>query len=196
MHLDNVKVTMKLKYTVKDKLTLIFLAAGVLIFGVVLPDSFSDHDKLLHFAAHFGMSFLLALSFYFFCVIALRATKRSAYMVLVLATLSIGVLYKLWEIAPLDMLSRYSFSRTVEITGAMTSMSQNLSGMMAAMLLIEGLIDRNMIMSLLRSGRFHVGPVRFYPTRLKQASPDEKRSDPQNKHIGTSHQLSSPVLEN
>src|SRR5450755_99710 len=102
---------MNIKYTVKDKLMLIFLAAGVLFFGLVLPDSFSDHDKLLHFSAHFGMSFLLALSFYFFCVIQMRATKRSSYLVLVLATVSIGVLYKLWEIAPLNIFSRFSFSR-------------------------------------------------------------------------------------
>jgi hypothetical protein len=167
---------MNIKYTVKDKLTLLFLVTGVLFFGLVWPDSFSDHDKLLHFAAHFGMSFLLALSFYFFSVITLRATKKSSYLVLILATLSIGVVYKLWEIITQGVFSHFSFSRAIEITGAMTSMSQNLSGMMAAMLLIEGLIDRNLIMSLLRSGHLHIGPVST-ASQPYNGRPHEKMKD-------------------
>jgi hypothetical protein len=188
---------MNLKYTVKDKLVLILLLAGVLFFGLILPDSFSDHDKLLHFAAHFGMSFLLALSTYFFCIIRLRASKKTSYWVLILATLVVGVLYKLWEIVPLDMLSRYSFSQTVEITGAVTSMSQNLSGMMAAMLLIEGLVDRNLVMSWLRSGRLHlVGPITHLKTHL-HAGPLDPAGTKHLKHEGSSrqHRLSVGVHE-
>lgn len=187
---------MNRKYTVKDKLALIFLAAGVLFFGLVLPDSFSDHDKLLHFAAHFGMSFLLALSAYFFCVIQMRFSKKSSYWVLVLTTLFIGVLYKLWEIAPLDILSRFSFSRAVEITGAMTSMSQNLSGMMAAMLLIEGLVDRNMAMSLLRPGRLKVGPVGFHTKTPGPFSLQERPENLGSRAIGQGRPHSSPASEN
>jgi hypothetical protein len=187
---------MKMKYSVKDKWVLILLSVGVLFFGLVFPDSFSDHDKLLHFAAHFGMSFLVALSTYFFCVIRLRASKRLAYCVLILATLSIGVLYKLWEIAPLDIFSRFSFSRAVEITGAVTSMSQNLSGMMAAMLLIEGLVDRNLILSVLRSGRLQMGPVGFHTDPLNHPNLLDKAASPHGGNIGRSRQLSNPASEN
>ena len=66
---------MKNQYSIKEKLVLILLAAGVFCFGVVLPDSFSDHVKLVHFSAHFGMSFLLALCFYTLCTIKLRFSK-------------------------------------------------------------------------------------------------------------------------
>jgi len=187
---------MNIKYTVKDKWTLILLSAGILFFGLILPDSFSDHDKLLHFSAHFGMSFLLALSSYFLCVIQMRFSKKFSYWVLVLTTLSIGVLYKLWEIAPLDIFSRFSFSRAVEITGAMTSMSQNLSGMMAAMLLIEGMIHRNLIMSLLRSGRWPVGPLGFQGSELSLPTAGEISNHPHSRLMPGGHPLSATATEN
>ncbi len=150
---------MKNVYSVKDKLTLFLLAAGVFCFGILLPDSLSDHIKLVHFSAHFGMSFLLALCFYLFCTVKLRISKLLSYTILIGATLSIGVIYKYWEIASQGTFERFSFSTAVQLTGALTSMSQNLSGLMAAMLLIEGLVDRNLIFSLMRSGNIHLGPV-------------------------------------
>jgi hypothetical protein len=56
-------------------------------------------------------------------------------------------------------------------SGVMTSMSQNLSGLMAAMLLIEGLLDRNLIMSVLRSGDFHTGPGSFQGVAIENRQP-------------------------
>jgi hypothetical protein len=153
---------MKIVYSVKDKLILTLLASSVCCFGFILPDSFSDHYKLVHFSAHFGMSFLLALSFYLICTIKLRISKKLSYFILILSTLLIGVIYKYWEIATQGMLSKYSFTTTMELTGVLTSMSQNISGLTAAMLLIEGMVDRNLINSLVRSGHLHIGPFGFH----------------------------------
>ena len=66
---------MKNQYSVKDKLILLLLALGVGCFGFILPDSLSDHDKLVHFSAHFGMSFLLAFCFYMVCTVNMRISK-------------------------------------------------------------------------------------------------------------------------
>jgi glucan phosphoethanolaminetransferase (alkaline phosphatase superfamily) len=144
---------MNKEYSVKDKLTLVLLASGVLCFGVVLPDSFSDHNKLVHFSAHFGMSFLMALCFYMICTVKMHISKGFSYTVLVLATLFIGVVYKYWEIYTQGMIGNYSFQSIMDKTGVMTSMSQNTSGLMGAILLIEGLVERNLAMPMLRSDR-------------------------------------------
>jgi hypothetical protein len=153
---------MKNVYSVRDKLTLFLLAAGVLCFGLVLPDSLSDHVKFVHFAAHFGMSFLLALSFYMICTVKMRISKTFCYTLLVITTLLIGVVYKYWEIASQGSFERNSFSVAIQQAGVLTSMSQNISGLLAAMLLIEGLVDRNLIMSVLRTGKLHIGPSGFH----------------------------------
>ena len=118
------------EYSVKDKMILLLLA-GVVCFGVVLPDSLSDHNKLVHFSAHFGMSFLLALCFYMICTVKMRISKLFSYTVLITATLFIGVIYKYWEIATQGMIGNYSFHTIMDRTGVMTSMSQNLSGLLA-----------------------------------------------------------------
>jgi hypothetical protein len=144
------------EYSVKDKLTLFLLATGVFCFGVILPDSFSTHVKMVHYAAHFGMSFLLALCFYMFCTVKMKISKTFSYTVLITATLLIGVVYKYWEIATQGMIGNYSFHTIIDLTGAMTSMSQNLSGLFGAMLLIEGLLDRNLAYTALKSGKLHV----------------------------------------
>ena len=144
------------EYSVKDKLTLFLLATGVFCFGVILPDSLSTHVKLVHYAAHFGMSFLLALCFYMICTVKMKISKTISYTVLVTATLLIGVVYKYWEIATQGMIGNYSFHAIIDLTGAMTSMSQNLSGLLGAMLLIEGLLDRNLAYTAVKSGKLHV----------------------------------------
>ena len=147
---------MKNEYSVKDKLTLLLLITGVCCFGVILPDSFSNHNKIVHFSAHFGMSFLLALCAYMFCTIKLRISKPLTYTLLVAAPLLIGVVYKYWEIASEGVFERFKFSTAIELTGVMTSMSQNISGLMAAILLIEGLVEKNLVMSAIRSGKIKV----------------------------------------
>lgn len=144
------------EYSVKDKLTLFLLATGVFCFGVILPDSLSTHVKLVHYAAHFGMSFLLALCFYMICTVKMKISKTISYTVLISATLLIGIIYKYWEIATQGMIGNYSFHAIIDMTGAMTSMSQNLSGLFGGMLLIEGLLDRNLAYTALKSGKLHV----------------------------------------
>jgi hypothetical protein len=144
------------EYSVKDKLTLFLLATGVFCFGVIFPDSLSTHVKMVHYAAHFGMSFLLALCFYMICTVKIRISKTISYTVLISATLFIGVVYKYWEIATEGMIGNYSFHAIIDMTGAMTSMSQNLSGLLGAILLIEGLLDRNLALTALKSGKLHV----------------------------------------
>jgi hypothetical protein len=148
-------------YRSKDNLILCLLAAGVCCFGLILPDSLSDHDKLVHFSAHFGMSFLLALCFYLICTIKFRMSKALTYIILITTTLLIGVLYKYWEINTLGMFEKLSFSTVIENTGVMKSMSQNISGLMAAILLIEGLVDRNLSVSTISPDRFNSGPGSF-----------------------------------
>jgi hypothetical protein len=143
------------EYTVKDKLTLFLLATGVFCFGVILPDSLSTHVKMVHYAAHFGMSFLLALCFFMICTVRMKISKAISYTVLVTATLLIGIAYKYWEIATQGMIGNYSFHTIIDMTGAMTSMSQNLSGLLGAMLLIEGLLDRNLAYTALKSGKLY-----------------------------------------
>ena len=63
-------------------------------------------------------------------------------------------------------MERVNFSMALELTGSMTSMSQNLSGLMAAMLLIEGLVHRNLIMSVLKTGNIYTGPGPIHGTSL------------------------------
>ena len=132
------------EFSAKDKWILSLLAAGMVVFGVIFPDSLSDHNKLVHFSAHFGMSFLLAFCFYMICTIRMRISKAFSYTVLITATLLIGVIYKSWEIATQGMIGSYSFHTIIDRTGVMTSMSQNISGLMGAIFLIEGLVDRNL----------------------------------------------------
>jgi hypothetical protein len=143
---------MNKEYRVNDKLTLFLLATGVCCFGVILPDSLSDHDKLVHFTAHFGMSFLLATCFYFICTVRMRISKALSYTVLITATLFIGIIYKYWEIATEGMIGSYSFHAIMDKTGVMTSISQNISGLMGAILMIECLIGRNLATPVLKPG--------------------------------------------
>ncbi len=124
------------------------LSACVVCFGVVFPDSLSTHVKIVHFAAHFGMSFLLALSFYLICTIKFRAPKSFAYKLLIITTLFIGVIYKLWEISSQGAFGTSDFQVIIDRAGVMTSMSQNLSGLFAAMFLIESLLHKNLVFSL------------------------------------------------
>jgi hypothetical protein len=189
-------VIMKNQYSVKEKLTLILLAAGVLCFGAILPDSFSDHVKLVHFSAHFGMSFLLALCFYFLCTIQLRFSKIFSYAVLISATLLIGVFYKSWEIATQGTLERVNLSRALEMTGVMTSMSQNLSGLMAAMFMIEGLVHRNLIMSVLRTGNIYTGPGAFHGISRMNPQPGSIQGGPHGGSFPAGSQFSPEASEN
>jgi hypothetical protein len=145
------------EYTVKDKLTLLLLASGVFCFGLILPDSLSDHVKLVHFSAHFGMSFYLR--FVFTC----SALLNGEYQSLLLIHINCRHAFyrnriKFWEIALHGEIGTLPILTIMDRSSVMTSMSQNLSGLLAGILLIEGLPDRNLIVSAYRSGNLHLIP--------------------------------------
>lgn len=131
--------------SIKDKLVLAFLAIGIICFGFLLPDSFSDHNKIVHFAAHFGMSFLIASILYAICSIKLRISKKTSYILLIASTLILGSLYKYLEIAGEGILHAYDFGTLLHVTGCYTSMSQNIAGLMAAILTIKYFFDKHLI---------------------------------------------------
>ena len=60
---------------------------------------------------------------------------------LTLITLVIGAIYKYFEIAGEGLLHAFSFGELLRVTGCYTSMSQNAAGMLAAILLIEYLVQ-------------------------------------------------------
>ncbi|MBS1663950.1 MAG: hypothetical protein JST68_23085 [Bacteroidetes bacterium] len=113
------------------------LLAGIVYFGFVFPDSLSDHQKILHFSAHVGMSFLLATCIYVICNMVLHMSRKRSLIVLSILTLLIGALYKYLEISSQGIISNYSLGELIRVTGCYTSMSQNTAGLLAAILLIE-----------------------------------------------------------
>ena len=119
---------------VRNKLVMLFLFLGIICFGFIFPDSFSDHNKMVHFAAHFGMSFLIASCLYAWCNIKLRMGRKKSYILLISVTMIVGILYKYLEIASQGLFKIYYFHDVLEATGCYTSMSQNISGLMAAIL--------------------------------------------------------------
>jgi hypothetical protein len=72
---------------------------------------------------------------------------------LITATLCIGIIYKIWEIS--GMLGNYSFHNIMDRTGCLTSLSQNLSGLMAAMLVIESMLHKNLAPNLTTKHSFN-----------------------------------------
>jgi hypothetical protein len=118
------------------------LLIGIVYFGFIFPDSLSDHTKILHFAAHMGMSFFIASCIYVVCNLMLRMKKAMSLTVLIVVTTIIGGIYKYLEIASEGMLHNdYNLGFVLKITGCYTSMSQNTSGLLAAILLIEYLVQ-------------------------------------------------------
>jgi hypothetical protein len=69
-------------------------------------------------------------------------------MILITTTLLIGIVYKFWEIGTSGMTGNYSFHTILDTKGVAISMSQNISGLLGAIFLIEGLVDRNLVMSV------------------------------------------------
>lgn len=112
------------------------LGVGVILFGIVLPDSLSDHYHFLHFSAHFGMSFLIGSSIYLFCNLKASLKKPSSILFALTGVIIFGAIYKLVEIYFLFGLQVMPFFSALSVTGFYTSMSQNLSGVLAAFALI------------------------------------------------------------
>lgn len=114
---------------------------GIIYFGFIFPDSLSDHTKLLHFAAHMGMSFFVASCIYVVCNLILRMKRATSMILLIVVTTIIGGIYKYLEISSQGMLRNdVNLGFLLRITGCYTSMSQNTSGLLAAILLIEYLV--------------------------------------------------------
>lgn len=123
-----------------DRSVKIALMLGILYFGFIYPDSFSDHEKMVHFAAHVGMSFLIASCLCVLCTIQFRISMKFSIIILVSATLVIGLIYKYFEIASEGMLRGYGLRAALELSGFYTSMSQNTAGILAAILLIRYIV--------------------------------------------------------
>jgi hypothetical protein len=132
-----VQTEIKKPTKVIERLIRLTLLAGIAYFGFIFPDSTSDHMKMIHFSAHVGMSFLLASFIYVFCNIRLRINKKNSIIILMAVTLIIGVVYKYLEISGEGLLHAYKLGTLLEVTGCYTSMSQNMAGILAAILLIE-----------------------------------------------------------
>ena len=116
------------------------LLAGIVYFGFIFPDSLSTHDKILHFSAHMGMSFFVAVCMFVICNVMLHLSKSRSLAILCFATLIIGAIYKYLEISSegvFQTLHNCSLGFVLKITGVYTSMSQNTAGLLAAILLIE-----------------------------------------------------------
>jgi hypothetical protein len=119
----------------------LLLLAGIVYFGFIFPDSLSDHTKMLHFCAHMGMSFFVASCVYVICNIMLHMKRLASLFMLTLITLIVGGIYKYFEISGEGLLHAFSFGELLKVTGCYTSMSQNAAGTLAAILLIEYLVQ-------------------------------------------------------
>ena len=115
---------------------IILLMIGAFLFGIVLPGAFTDHDHLLHFAAHFGMSFLIANFIYRLCQLRFSMTNPRSFGVVFIFILVLGVIYKLCEIYFFYGLHDTPFFTALSITGFYASISQNVAGMLAAFAVI------------------------------------------------------------
>jgi hypothetical protein len=112
------------------------LAAGSILFGIIFPGSLSDHYHLLHFSAHFGMSFLVSNSIYRYCTLKTSMKKIHSFITAFIIVLICGAIYKLIEIFGFYHLGNRPFFAALSLAGFYASMSQNLAGMLAAFALI------------------------------------------------------------
>jgi hypothetical protein len=131
--------------TLRDRLVIFALVSGIICFGFVFPDSISDHNKILHFAAHFGMSFLLLSISYAFLNLKWGFSRTGSHIISIAFTLFIGCIYKYAEIASQGIMNSFSFGQLMDLTGCYTSMSQNLAGILAGMFIIHYFFGRKSI---------------------------------------------------
>ena len=130
------------RLNLKDIALKLILLCGIGCFGFVFPDSLGDHDKMVHFAAHFGMSFLIACLIYAFSRLTLKLGKTSSYFLLIGITLIAGSVYKWMELISQGKLASFQVGKLFEVSGYYTSMSQNMSGILTALLMIGYFFDR------------------------------------------------------
>jgi len=122
--------------SIRNKIVLGTLLVGMVFFGFIFPDSLRDHDKMVHFAAHFGMSFLISCLIYAFSRFKLHLKITSSYFLVIAITLVLGSLYKWMELITQGKLISFQVGKLFEISGYYTSMSQNISGILATFLMI------------------------------------------------------------
>ncbi len=130
-----------------DRLAALALVSGIACFGFIFVDSTSDHEKILHFSAHFGMSFLISLFIYALCSMKLGINAKRSFAVFIISTFVIGCIYKYWEIFS-QALPDLGFAKILEITGFYTSMSQNIAGILAAIYIVKYFFNPVLILTL------------------------------------------------
>ena len=127
-----------MKNKTHSKRLLIFsLVSGIICFGFILPDSMSDHNKILHFSAHFGMSFLLLSISYAFLNLKWGLHRTGSHIISIAFTLFIGCIYKYAEIASQGIINSFSFGQLMNLTGCYASISQNIAGILAGIFIIH-----------------------------------------------------------
>ncbi|MFI5154919.1 MAG: hypothetical protein ACHQEM_01960 [Chitinophagales bacterium] len=139
--------------TLRERLLIFSLVSGILCFGFIFPDSISDHNKILHFSAHFGMSFLILSISYAFCNLKWGMSRTGSHIISIALTLLVGCFYKYAEISSQGIISNFSFGQLLELTGCYTSMSQNLAGIFAGMFIIHYFFGKGIILSKVNSSR-------------------------------------------
>jgi hypothetical protein len=123
------------KISFRNKIIIAILLVGMVFFGFILPDSLGDHDKMVHFAAHFGMSFLISCLIYAFSRYKLHLKIASSYFLVIGITLVLGSVYKWMELISQGKLASFQVSKLFQVSGYYTSMSQNISGILATFLM-------------------------------------------------------------
>lgn len=163
----------KSKNSMIGKFTRLALLIGIICFGFIFPDSLSDHTKLLHFAAHMGMSFFVAICSYVVADVMLHMKRAASLTLLVIVTLVVGVIYKYFEISSLGLIETYSFWPLLKATGCYTSMSQNTAGLLAAILLIELIFSRvrSLHHALVPGSLLSAAEVLSHPVRPRTSIP-------------------------
>jgi hypothetical protein len=139
--------------TLRERLVIFSLVSGIICFGFIFPDSVSDHNKILHFSAHFGMSFLILSISYAFCNLKWGMSRTGSHIISIASTLLVGCIYKYAEISSQGIISTFSFGQLLELTGCYTSMSQNLAGICAGMFIIHYFFGKGIRLSKVNSGR-------------------------------------------
>lgn len=139
--------------TLRERIVIFSLVSGIICFGFIFPDSTSDHNKILHFAAHFGMSFLILSISYAFCNLKWGMSRMGSHIISIALTLLVGSVYKYGEISNQGIISNFSFGQLLELTGCYTSMSQNLAGICAGMFIIHYFFGKGFGLSRVNSGR-------------------------------------------
>jgi hypothetical protein len=116
---------------------MVVLFPGIICFGIIFPDSLGDHDKMVHFAAHFGMSFLISRLINAFSRLKLNLKKGSSYFLLAGITVVAGSAYKWMELVSQGKPASFQVGKLSEVSGYYSSMSQNISGILATLLMIR-----------------------------------------------------------